>query len=75
MLSYSHRIGLGIDDLRQADFALVGARGKRLTYRTVGRARPMIATKAKPRPRMATWIADRRSSAGGITVEVGGPPG
>ena len=50
MLSYSHRTGLGIDDLRQADFALVGARGKRLTYRTVGRARSMIATKAKSRP-------------------------
>jgi hypothetical protein len=28
VLSYSHRIGLGIDDLRQADFALVGARGQ-----------------------------------------------
>jgi hypothetical protein len=61
VLSYSRRIGLGIDDLRLADIALIGARGKRLTYRTVGRARPMeTATKVKPRPRMATWIAPRQ---------------
>jgi hypothetical protein len=31
VLSYCHRIGLGIDDLRQADIALTGARGRRLT--------------------------------------------
>jgi hypothetical protein len=36
---YSNRVKLGIDDLQRADIALVGAKGKRLTYRTVGRAR------------------------------------
>jgi hypothetical protein len=41
VLSYSHRIGLGTDDLQRADIALIGAKGRRLTYRTVGRVRPM----------------------------------
>jgi transposase-like protein len=36
---YSNRVKLGIDDLQRADIALIGAKGKRLTYRTVGRAR------------------------------------
>lgn len=31
---YSNRIKLGIDDAARADLALVGAKGKRLTYRT-----------------------------------------
>src|SRR5580704_13029103 len=31
---YNNRIGLGIDDLERADRALIGAKGKRLTYRT-----------------------------------------
>jgi transposase-like protein len=37
---YSHRIKLGIDDVKRADLALLGARGKRLTYQTTrsGRA-------------------------------------
>ena len=31
---YSHRIRLGIDDKQRADIALIGAKGKRLMYRT-----------------------------------------
>jgi transposase-like protein len=31
---YNNRIALGIDDLARADLALIGAKGKRLTYRT-----------------------------------------
>ncbi|HLO19135.1 MAG TPA: IS1595 family transposase [Sphingomicrobium sp.] len=31
---YNNRIALGIDDLARADRALIGAKGKRLTYRT-----------------------------------------
>ena len=31
---YSHRIKLGIDDVKRADLALLGAKGKRLTYET-----------------------------------------
>lgn len=37
---YSNRAKLGIDDHARADLALMGAKGKRLTYRTVGRGRP-----------------------------------
>jgi hypothetical protein len=33
---YSNQIKLGVDDRMRADLALVGAKGKRLTYRTVG---------------------------------------
>ena len=36
---YSNRIKLGIDDKARADLALVGAKGKRLTYRTVSGSR------------------------------------
>lgn len=36
---YSNRIKLGIDDRARADLALLGAKGKRLTYRTVGGSR------------------------------------
>ncbi len=36
---YNNRIGLGIDDQARADRALVGAKGKRLTYRTTGLTR------------------------------------
>ena len=36
---YNNRIGLGIDDQTRADRALVGAKGKRLTYRTTGLTR------------------------------------
>jgi len=36
---HNNRIALGIDDLARADRALVGAKGKRLTYRTTGIAR------------------------------------
>ncbi len=36
---YSYRIKTGYDDLARADRALVGAKGKRLTYRTVGGGR------------------------------------
>ncbi len=35
---YNNRMGLGVDDLERADRALVGVKGKRLTYRTTGRA-------------------------------------
>jgi len=33
---YSNRSRMGIEDKARADLALVGAKGKRLTYRTVG---------------------------------------
>jgi hypothetical protein len=33
-LRYSNRIKLGIDDVKRADLAIEGARGKRLTYQT-----------------------------------------
>lgn len=36
---YSNRIKLGIDDAQRADLALVGAKGKRLTYRTISGSR------------------------------------
>jgi transposase-like protein len=36
---HNNRIALGIDDQTRADRALVGAKGKRLTYRTTGLAR------------------------------------
>ena len=35
---YNNRAAKGIDDSERADRALVGAKGKRLTYRTTGRA-------------------------------------
>lgn len=31
---YTNRIRLGIDDVARADLAIIGAKGKRLTYRT-----------------------------------------
>lgn len=37
---YNNRIALGIDDQARADRALVGAKGKRLTYRTARGAEP-----------------------------------
>jgi transposase-like protein len=36
---YNNRIGLGIDDQIRADRALIGTKGKRLTYRTTGLTR------------------------------------
>jgi hypothetical protein len=33
---YSNRVKLGVDDVARADRALLGVKGKRLTYRTVG---------------------------------------
>jgi len=41
---YSNRAKLGVDDLARADLALVGAKGKRLTYRTVGGKRASAPT-------------------------------
>jgi hypothetical protein len=41
---YSNRAKLGVDDKARADLALVGAKGKRLTYRTVGGSRTATAT-------------------------------
>lgn len=37
---YSHRIKLGFDDVKRADLALLGAKGKRLTYETTRSGRP-----------------------------------
>src|SRR4051812_26555652 len=37
---YNNRVALGVDDLARADRALIGAKGKRLTYRTTGGRRP-----------------------------------
>jgi hypothetical protein len=34
---YSNRIKLGVDDVQRTALAVIGAKGKRLTYRTVGR--------------------------------------
>jgi len=36
---YSHRMKLGFDDVKRTDLALLGARGKRLTYQTTRRQR------------------------------------
>jgi hypothetical protein len=33
---YNNRIRLGVDDVKRADLIVAGAKGKRLTYRTVG---------------------------------------
>ena len=33
---YNNRIKLGVDDAMRADAALMGIKGKRLTYRTTG---------------------------------------
>jgi hypothetical protein len=41
---YSNRAKLGVDDRMRADRALVGAKGKRLTYRSVGGARSAPAS-------------------------------
>ena len=43
---YSHRAKLGIDDMARAELALIGAKGKRLTYRTTNRERRAEATAA-----------------------------
>ena len=43
---YSNRIARGIDDQQRAEIALKGAKGKRLTYRTAGRARPAAGGEA-----------------------------
>jgi hypothetical protein len=40
---YNNRIALGVDDLARADRLLVGAKGKRLTYRTARGAGPPSA--------------------------------
>jgi transposase-like protein len=37
---YSNRIRLGVDDVKRADMVVVGARGKRLTYKTTRIQRP-----------------------------------
>jgi transposase-like protein len=43
---YSNRIKLGIDDVKRADLAIEGARGKRLTYQTTRSRRPAEAAQA-----------------------------
>jgi transposase-like protein len=49
---YSNREKVGVDDSRRATLALMGAKGKRLTYRTTRGARPFAAGEpAAP----ATW--------------------
>jgi hypothetical protein len=40
---YSNRIKLGIDDAMRADLALIGTKGKRLTYRTTRGSREVSA--------------------------------
>jgi transposase-like protein len=37
---YSNRSALGVEDIERADAAIRGAKGRRLTYETVGRGRP-----------------------------------
>jgi transposase-like protein len=39
---YNNRAAKGVDDVERADRALVGAKGKRLTYRTTRRTEPEI---------------------------------
>jgi transposase-like protein len=41
---YSYRIKTGFDDRRRADLALLGAKGKRLTYRSTGGSRTAQAS-------------------------------
>jgi hypothetical protein len=41
---YTHRIARGVDDVKRADLALQGAKGKRLTYRTTRRGRAASVT-------------------------------
>ncbi|VFU10212.1 IS1595 family transposase [Methylocella tundrae] len=43
---YSNRIKLGINDKERANIALVGVKGKRLTYQTTRRGRPAEQAKA-----------------------------
>jgi transposase-like protein len=45
---YSNRAKLGIDDEKRTDLAIIGAQGRRLTYRTVGRFRPTPLTQTPP---------------------------
>jgi transposase-like protein len=45
---HNHRSGLGIEDVERADLALIGAKGKRLTYRTVGSKRGAEPTEEIP---------------------------
>jgi len=42
---YSNRVKLGIDDIKRTALAIMGARGKRLTYRTT---RSQQAAEAAP---------------------------
>jgi transposase-like protein len=44
---YNNRMGLGVDDVTRADRALLGVKGKRLTYRTTDR---QAAAQAAPPP-------------------------
>jgi transposase-like protein len=44
---YNARIALGVDDEQRAAKALVGAKGKRLTYRTTGGRGPGASTEAR----------------------------
>jgi hypothetical protein len=41
---YSNRVKLGIDDVARTDLAVVGMKGKRLTYRTTRGTRPKATT-------------------------------
>lgn len=41
---YTHRIARGVDDVKRADAALEGVKGKRLTYRTTRRGRAASIT-------------------------------
>lgn len=41
---YNHRKKLGVDDRARTDFAIQGAKGKRLTYRTTGGRRAQAAS-------------------------------
>jgi transposase-like protein len=43
---YSNRVKLGVDDEQRADLALVGAKGKRLTYRTTSGGRTAAQAQA-----------------------------
>jgi hypothetical protein len=48
---YTHRIARGIDDVKRADLALEGVKGKRLTY-------------TRPRRKRAASLTARRSETG-----------
>jgi len=57
---YSNRVRLGIDDKSRADLALKGAKGRRLTYQTVGGSRAAFAA---AQAKAGVWMAPEAGGA------------